>query len=429
MKSFARLAGSTATLLVASLAHAGVLVVASDGSADFTDLPAAVDAANDGDTLLVRTGVYVGPTIVGKSLNVVADTNATVVVRGSLEVHGLVSGSHVLVADMRIEGAPSTSSSDRYALRVSDCLGSVRVQQCELVGAELFSQSQQIPHAVSLEHGDDVSLVRTVCRSQALGSGVDAISSSVAIHDSRIDGGNAVGVQTEFGFGRPGGDGFDGDHSFLFTSNSEFHGGNGSPSAPFGSCNCGGIGGAGVSLGDNDWLVTGPTITSTAVEIQTVAVGGLGGEDFGINCALCGACDHCDGPPGQPFFGDASVAHLGGVARVLSARSVVREQTVLALHFEGVPADDVALFVARSPGFEYVSQLRGVMLTKQVGPDRAKHIGKIGADGTLTYLLTMPTLRPSEAARTLFLQAEYAGVGGKRTLGSPLALVVLDGAF
>src|SRR4029079_10896693 len=73
-----------------------VLVVGSGGT--FADIQPAVDAARDGDAVLVRTGSYSGFTIPDKSLVVAADAGATVDVQGSVRVDGLAAGRSVLVA-------------------------------------------------------------------------------------------------------------------------------------------------------------------------------------------------------------------------------------------------------------------------------------------------------------------------------------------
>lgn len=53
-------------------------VVDANGGGHFTDLPAAVTAAADGDTLLVRAGRYSGVTILGKGLRILGDLGVEV---------------------------------------------------------------------------------------------------------------------------------------------------------------------------------------------------------------------------------------------------------------------------------------------------------------------------------------------------------------
>ncbi|MFN0244680.1 MAG: hypothetical protein ACKVWV_17475 [Planctomycetota bacterium] len=420
---------ASASLLSSSTLGADVLVIAADSSGDFTSLQAAVDAALNGDTLLVKSGTYVGPTIIGKQLNVVADANAEVVIEGSLEVHGLLGDSHVLLAGLHVVGAPDVATTDRYALRVSDSLGSIRVQECELTGAHPSSVTVPLD-TVSVANCPNVSFVRTVCTAVAGGggSGVEAVSSSIAILDSSVNGGSAQGFElVNPQHGKPGGDGFDGASSFLFTSGSSYFGGAGSHSSSGGQCNCGGLGGSGISLGDFGWP-SGPTnVTSTAAEIATATQGAPGGSDPGGACGLCINCDNCSGPFGQPYYGESAVTHLGGAARMLSARNVAREQTVLPLRFRGMPGDKVALCVGKAGDFRHTPGQRGVELVEASA--KRIRVGKIAADGMLTYFYAMPALANGEESRTLFFQALHESTSGQFTLGSPLNVVVLDAAL
>jgi pectin methylesterase-like acyl-CoA thioesterase len=74
-------------------ASADVLVVAAGGGGDFLEIQAAIDAANEGDTILVKSGTYLSFLIVGKQLEVLADTNASVHVDGAVRVRSLEAGT------------------------------------------------------------------------------------------------------------------------------------------------------------------------------------------------------------------------------------------------------------------------------------------------------------------------------------------------
>ena len=62
----------------------GTLVVDDDGGpgVDFTDLPAAVAAAIDGDTVVVREGTYDSFIVSGKALLILGDGSGTTFVSG-----------------------------------------------------------------------------------------------------------------------------------------------------------------------------------------------------------------------------------------------------------------------------------------------------------------------------------------------------------
>src|SRR5688572_18660193 len=94
-----RVLGLSLALLVLPVdrAAAGVLVVDASGGGAFTDLPAAVAAAADGDILLLKSGAYTAPTIANKALDVVADTGASVVVQGPFAVTDLTATRAVTI--------------------------------------------------------------------------------------------------------------------------------------------------------------------------------------------------------------------------------------------------------------------------------------------------------------------------------------------
>ena len=58
---------------IAATARAGIHIVDTSGSGGFATVQAAVDAASDGDVILIRGGTYAGFTISGKSLVLQAD--------------------------------------------------------------------------------------------------------------------------------------------------------------------------------------------------------------------------------------------------------------------------------------------------------------------------------------------------------------------
>lgn len=67
-----------AAFAAAAAAPAAVIVVDSQGGGDFTEIQSAIDAAQSGDTLLVKGGTYAHFTIDQKALTVVAEKGQTV---------------------------------------------------------------------------------------------------------------------------------------------------------------------------------------------------------------------------------------------------------------------------------------------------------------------------------------------------------------
>ena len=76
---------------LAVLAEASVLVVAPSG-APYTQIQPAIDAAVDGDTILVKAGNYPGFTLDAKSLAVVADVEDSVQLTSLTRIENLGPG-------------------------------------------------------------------------------------------------------------------------------------------------------------------------------------------------------------------------------------------------------------------------------------------------------------------------------------------------
>lgn len=126
-RSFVRL--PLALALLPSVVRSDVLVVDAAGGpgSDHTDLQAAVDAAADGDLVLVRSGAYGQLTIAGRSLTIAADAGATATVERSVSISGVPPGGRVVVSNLDVLVpnqmlAPSWSLSDNEGVvLLEDC--------------------------------------------------------------------------------------------------------------------------------------------------------------------------------------------------------------------------------------------------------------------------------------------------------------------
>lgn len=128
-------------LLMAPLASAQTLwnVAPNPGpGVDFVDLQSAIDAATDGDTIVVRAGDYADAIVIDKALRIVGHTGSTppmgedVTVAG-LSVRGLQAGKEVLVAGLELAG-------EEVALTLKNNLGSVWIEDCRGVGSQGVGQ-------------------------------------------------------------------------------------------------------------------------------------------------------------------------------------------------------------------------------------------------------------------------------------------------
>src|SRR6266850_2361061 len=103
-----------------------VLVVDAHGHGTYRQIQPAVDAAVDGDTILVKAGGYPGFTVAGKGLSITADTGHDVVVTSPVSVVNLASQSTDLISGFEIR----SNSSGVPALDAQGNSGSVRIQSC-----------------------------------------------------------------------------------------------------------------------------------------------------------------------------------------------------------------------------------------------------------------------------------------------------------
>ena len=113
-----------ACLAATPLAEAGgVRIVDPLGQHNFADIQSAVDAAQDGDVLLVGAGTYPGFEIAAKALSVfgVPAGGLGVTIAGNVEIEDLAAGTVVV------------SGLAARRLRVAQCAGHVAIQDCSFV--------------------------------------------------------------------------------------------------------------------------------------------------------------------------------------------------------------------------------------------------------------------------------------------------------
>src|SRR5690349_16637044 len=122
----APLAGDAATLHRSGY----VWVVDAAGAGDFAAIQPAVDAAADGDWLLVRAGSYAAFTLDGRSLGIAADAGAQVQVAGGACVRNLAPRAQVLLLGLSLYANPAAPGGASQGLLAQDDLGSLHVEAC-----------------------------------------------------------------------------------------------------------------------------------------------------------------------------------------------------------------------------------------------------------------------------------------------------------
>lgn len=404
-----------------------VLVVG--GPRGFPTIQAAVDRAENGDSVLVKSGTYPGFAIGGKAISVVADTGATVVV-DAVTVDGIPSGLSVLLAGLTIRA--SSGSTGLSAVAVA---GSLRVEECSIANASDHP-------AVLLDTDSDVALVMCTIQGSVGGhagisglpgwAAMQAVSSSVAIQDCVLEGGaggNAYGDRS--GNGGAGGPGILVEGGFAYLSGSDVRGGTGGDGGANYGCTIGGYqGGPGGQGGPAIRVSSAPTSPALVVfgVVATPGAGGPGGIDYST-CCYNGPCfgDGPDGAAGIPIDAPPGAAEvLAGSSRRLIAPHVARENRMIAAHAYGQPGDVVQVFASARPQFTYAPQFHGVQLM-QLQQSVLLASGTVPAGGTLDLQLQMPDLESESAS--MFLQAYFRDPGDQRYVATEITLIELGSQF
>jgi hypothetical protein len=418
-----------AALVLDATARANVLVVSATGGAPYIDIQSAVDAATNGDTILVKSGTYDSFFIANKALVVVADTNANVIVNNGVQVRSLAVDRDVVLAGMTLHGDPNATDWHGNGLYLKSDLGSVRIR-CTIYGATsaMASFTQPTFAGAQVVSCSDVafegSSLHGGVTSYATGAGLDATGSHIAMYDTSAYGGSGLPADCASETGAFGGAGVTLASSFLFASNATFQGGAGGNGVQGILCGGwpgnGGNGGAGILIASST-----PGSDAELLNVQLVgASGGFGG--FG------GLFNGDPGQPGSPsVVADGSTLNtLSGPQRSMTAASVVRELAPLALSFHGQLGDTVGVYIATSTAFHFLPAQEGVKLVSaDHAPVYAALLGSADASGNLSTNLSFPDLGTGVQSKEIYLQAIVITSQGSRILGSPISVTVLDSAF
>ena len=420
---------------VALLAGAGTaratIVVDPAGGGDFTTLQAAVDAARDGEQILVKAGTYGAPTeilvIDGKGLAIMADTGALVVLSG-LRVTGLAQDHWVVLRGLTLG---STEPHPQGTLRVEQSAGTVFAEDCTVtnakgyaigfLGALVFATG---PGAL-IEGGaaGEGSLVLQHCTITG-GEGHDAFkylqdkidagmgwagvyshNARVVVQDCTLTGGNGgngdVQLFTTPFFLPDGGSGLEiAGTGLADVAGSHLIGGSNGDQNPYLNDEAGyGLYGEGPS---NTWL------KDSLVEAGTVV---------GTGVAV---------PPINDFYLDFDVISFPEPSRSMVIPSPLREGQAGVLQIEGQQGDLALALVGLSPDVLPLPAKHGVLLLDPSVLLLPVALGTItDAGGALSVPFVMPALNPSLNGLTVPMQLAVVA-GGKATLEGATVVAWLD---
>jgi hypothetical protein len=420
---------SAVTLCLSVSAGAAVLTVGPGGL--YARIQDAVDAASDGDTILVRAGTYSSVLIDDRALQVVADATDIVAVKEGITVQNLSTNRNVVLLGLEVPAAGSAYLAFQHeGLHLRDNLGAVRVEDCTLNGSmghwEPFTQDWGWD-GVLVDHCDDVALVRCQVtggegiKSCGGGEGIDAGTSTVALYDCTIQGGEG-GYGLPGSDGGPGGAGYRSPDSFLFASGCEFSGGKGGH-----GCNAdewspagdGGDGGHGIHLKGSN---------AEAQLLDCLCKGGDGGNG-GAPYLWFPAGKNGDPGENIKIEGGGIVNFIQGTAHTFEMPSPVREKESIKLTFTGQPGDLAGLFLAANTNSLFVPAMKGQWLLSIMPMPLFIYVGVLPGSGTLSWPTVIPDMGPGFDAAMVYIQSIYTDGTGEITLGSPRTLVMLDESY
>jgi predicted outer membrane repeat protein len=411
-----------ALALTASDAFAGgARIVDAPGLPPFYDLQDAVDAASDGDTILVAAGIYDPFTITNKSLSIVSVPGHVVFIDGPILVNNLSATRSVLLSGLEGSGKTQPSQSEP-ALVVTNCQGHVRIEGCKLTGGlggplDFSDHYGDGGHAVVLQASTQVAFAHCTltggrgggdtygcytCTGGNGGFGVRVNLSAPAFYECTITGGagGTTGLQ-----GGNGGHGVWQGNTWLFAAGSSFKGGAGGNGEDYVAA-WGGDGGDGLFVNQ----------LATAELLDNTYAGGAGGKAFVFPAN--------NGQSGAPIGGTGTVHEHLGEARHAATIRMAFDGSDLHVTVAGVPGDKVWLRVATQPAWRFQASIPGVHLVANAHLPLAS-AGVIPGSGSLTFSLPIADL-VGQADRVLYLQALGFDAFGDAWLGSPMHALVLD---
>ncbi len=411
--------------------HAEVWTVDMDGFGHWTSIQDAVDAAADGDTLLIRSPIearlrYDGFTIDGKSLTVRGEGRPTLFT-GPVSIENLDLGQSVTLIGLDMNRRLSASGNGYTpqvatgpGLCVTDSRGAVRVQSCFMEG----SAGIRLWAGLQLTRALDVTLVKCSVLGaigpslvEEGGNGLQCVSSRLAAFESGFLGGvGHSGWGSYHAFAGDGGIGATlSGRSFAWFGGCEITGGVG------GLAECtiyycqehSGDGGIGLTV----------QAGSVCIESASTIFGGPGGPYAGTGSSY--------------VMGSTGVASVGSYVsapqshRSLQSADAARVDAPLRFSIEGVPGESVRLALAEGGGLRYIGADRGLLLCSDYLPAQAfAYVGVIPLGGVLEVTVPPPFASGPGAAdpgfaKTIFAQVALDGAGGALRMSSPCALEIL----
>ena len=407
--------------LLGASARADLLVVGPPNvGGAYATIQQAVNAAQDGDVILVHAATSPAFTIDGKSLSVAAWPGRKVDVQGTITVRNVPAGGVTVLEGLSALGTLLYPKSNPGLLLQSN-QGLVRVQNCFLKGgngngqtgcsnaggggngATIETTPKVLLEGCTIEGGYGYGDPVATCKGGPGGHGVQSSGSALAIYDCKVTGGE--GGTADVFTGATGGNGGDGIRTTswgVFVSGGRVKGGDGGS-----YCHTGGLGGDGMHVD-----------AALARILDAQVLRGEAGRNYnGVQ----------NGIPGVPTSGTGVFTFLSGDSIALDTSSVVSDEDRLVLEVSGEPEHEVWLFISRRPDQRWLEGMNGFATFPGTTKTTVLPIGAIPWTGTL--LAEVPALAPLAGnAGPMWIQAMARSPQGEFVYSDPRVALVLDAA-
>lgn len=436
MRSLALLAALALAAPAAHAQNAWVVAGAPGPGVDFVNLQTAIDAAADGDVLVLREafGGYDGATIFAKGLTLIADKGASPRVR-SMSIRQLAADQRVVISNVDFW---NTTLGVESGLNLRSSGGTVWLEDCELrgkvgwlvpgpggvligaqgePGLDILDVAEVSVTRCTIEGGDGYDVFTDGAWT---GFGGDGIRSSgatrLSVHSSTLRGGDggAVDPDTTGADGSAGGHGLSTNGGVVQLIGCDVRGGDGGQGGntldPFTQQPLCGAGGAG---GDALGTHAGGVVAAELRVGSSALAWGVGGPGCG------------PGAPGQLVgAGLPSATQLATSAAATSLDGPFVEGQTMTYRVEGALGSLALVAIGGGPAQLDVPSLTGALLVDPTGAQ----LQLLGATPA-TLHVTAPQIAASPGVLEAFVQVVvFDQALGTTTLGEPTYVLIVDSA-